>query len=164
MGKSIGPNNFPNRLAGRRQQCFHLRPLTPFTGCSRSLGTDSSPESGKMNLNYDNLHPFVYETLLESTLRTRPASTNFMAWTPLTFFTKRRRPAAARPNNAPSGATAIPPTSPATFYAVTNLTSTRPIGPTIPRLASGRIPVLVSNRFVYSARVNRLLQLAANLL
>ena len=36
-------------------------------------------------------------------------------------------------------------------------------GPTIPPLASANIPVLVSNQFVYSPAVNRLLQLAANI-
>jgi hypothetical protein len=48
------------------------------------LGTDSSPESGKMNLNYDNLDPFLngfYNTNGTVSL------TNFAAWTPLAFFT-----------------------------------------------------------------------------
>ena len=50
------------------------------------LGTDSTPDSGKMNLNYDNLDPFV-TNYAGNLVTNSPASTNFMAWTPLSFFT-----------------------------------------------------------------------------
>ena len=41
------------------------------------LGTESDPESGKMNLNYDNL----------TVTNGSASATNFLPWTPLGFFT-----------------------------------------------------------------------------
>jgi hypothetical protein len=121
------------------------------------LGTDSTPESGKMNLNYDNLDPFVTNA---------PASTNFMAWQPLAFFTNaadrllRAYTTQWRNSNPTNFAT--------TFYAVpsytfTNINFTADQWTNYPAFGIGKIPVLVSNQFVYSPAVNRLLQLAANM-
>ena len=121
-------------------------------------GTDTAPESGKMNLNYDNLDPAV--TLVGVNLVTNPPSaTNFMAWTPLAFFTS----AADRLLKAYTAQWAVtytnfngvlvPGVSP-NFVATFNVTA--PFG-------VSSIPVLVSNRFVYTPAVNRLLQLAANM-
>ncbi|MGD0207201.1 MAG: hypothetical protein ABSC89_06315 [Verrucomicrobiota bacterium] len=126
------------------------------------LGTDSTPESGKMNLNYDNL------------VQTNPISgaiseTNFYQWTPLTFFTNaadrllRAYTTQWRNSNPTNFAT--------TFYTVTNFnfvnadqwTNYPAFGLSgAPGIIPG-IPVLVSNQFVYSSAVNRLLQLAANI-
>ena len=138
-----------------------LTTATRFTGCSAQIGTDTTPESGKMNLNYDNLDPFV--TVVNGNLVTNaPAATNFMAWTPLAFFTNaadrmlkdyttrmedglcphqwRRRQLLAVVNT--------------NFVATFNVTNA--FGVT-------GIPVWVSNRFVYTPAVQRVLQLAANI-
>ena len=49
------------------------------------LGTDSSPEPDRMNLNYDNLDKGLVKAT--HTFTGPVALTNFMAWTPLAFFT-----------------------------------------------------------------------------
>ena len=117
------------------------------------LGTDSQPESGKMNLNYDNID--LYTNGVAS-------STNFMAWTPLAFFTNaadrllRAYTAQWRNSNPTNFAT--------TFYTATNFTfANRDNWTNYPAFGITNIPVLVSNQFVYSPAVNRLLQLAANI-
>ena len=122
------------------------------------LGTDSSPESGKMNLNYDNLDPFVTNPL------TYPAGFDeFHAWTPLAFFTN----AADRMLRAytTQWRNSNPTNFAATFYAATGFTNLIASQWTNNYLSFGitNIPVLMSNQFVYSPAVNRLLQLAANL-
>jgi hypothetical protein len=119
------------------------------------LGTDSTPESGKMNLNYDNLDPYTNAVA---------ASTNFMAWTPIAFFTNaadrllRAYTTQWRNSNPTNFAT--------TFYAVTNF-SPMVLNPSLwtnyPAFGITNIPVLVNNQFVYSSAANRLLQLAANI-
>jgi hypothetical protein len=123
------------------------------------LGTDTTPESGKMNLNYDNLNPLV--TLVSGNLVTNPPSaTNFMAWQPLNFFTN----AADRLLKAYTARWATTYTNDfngvpvsgvnPSFVATFNVANA--FGVTA-------IPVWVSNRFVYTPAVNRLLQLAANM-
>ena len=118
------------------------------------LGTDSTPESGKMNLNYDNLDLFTNGVA---------ASTNFMAWTPLAFFTN----AADRLLRAytTQWRNSNPTNFAATFYSVTNFNSITDTSQwtNYPAFGITNIPVWVSNRFVYSSAVNRLLQLTANL-
>jgi hypothetical protein len=119
------------------------------------LGTDSTPESGKMNLNYDNL---------DLDTNGVASSTNFMAWQPLAFFTN----AADRLLRAytTQWRNSNPTNFAITFYAVTNF-SPMIFNPSLwtnyPAFGIGKIPVLVSNQFVYSSAVNRLLQLAANM-
>jgi hypothetical protein len=49
------------------------------------LGTDSTAESGKMNLNYDNLDIPILKN--RPVVAGPPATTNFLAWTPIDFFT-----------------------------------------------------------------------------
>ena len=116
------------------------------------LGTDSTPESGKMNLNYDNLDPYTNGIA---------SSSNFMAWTPIAFFTTaadrllRAYTTQWRNSNPTNFAT--------TFYSVTNFNFAQTNWDNYPAFGIGNIPVLVSNRFVYSPAVNRLLQLAANI-
>jgi hypothetical protein len=122
------------------------------------LGTDTTPESGKMNLNYDNLDPGSNGVLVAVGGTT--SSTNFVPWTPLNFFTN----AADRLLKAYTAKWAttyiydingvlVPLNNPA-FVATFNTPNA--FGVT-------SIPVLVSNQFVYTPAVNRLLQLAANM-
>jgi hypothetical protein len=120
------------------------------------LGTDTTPESGRMNLNYDNLDPGANGAL--NTNGTASA-TNFVAWQPLAFFTN----AADRMLKActvqwaatyiqTNGALLV--TNNPNFVATFNVTA--PFGVT-------NIPVWVSNRFVYTPAVQHVLQLAANI-
>ena len=104
------------------------------------LGSDSTADDGRMNLNYDNL---------DASGRVIPgAETNLMAWTPLRFFTN----AANRLlTNATTTWLTVNSNSFVATFGVTNafgLTS---------------IPVYVNGQFVYTPAVNRLLQLAANI-
>ena len=135
------------------------------------LGTDSTPESGKMNLNYDNLNPYVFNGNGIPVLSTNgvAAATNFVPWQPLAFFTNaadrllRAYTTQWRNSNPTNFAT--------TFYTVTNFnfvntdqwTNYPAFGLIGTPGGTPGIPVLVSNRFVYSPAVNRLLQLAANM-
>jgi hypothetical protein len=129
------------------------------------LGTDSTPESGKMNLNYQNvgLNGNIVPGM----------ETNSISWTnALQFFTNaadrllRAYTTQWRNSNLTNFA--------ATFYSVSDFTFTNQdnwtnypafgLGGTTNGVIPGMgIPVLVSNRFVYSSAVNRLLQLAANI-
>lgn len=108
------------------------------------LGTESEPDSGKLNLNYRNVTNGVVVTGME---------TNFYAWAPLEFFTNAadRMLRAATAEWVTNYVTLNPRRS---FVATFNVTNSFGIG---------RIPVLVSNEFVYTPAVNRLLQLAANI-
>jgi hypothetical protein len=107
------------------------------------LGTDSSPESGKMNLNYDNLDPYTNGVA---------SATNFMAWTPLAFFTN----AADRLLRAYTVYWSTGTNNYAGFTNTFSADVTNAFGIT-------NIPVWVDGRFVYTPAVNRLLQLAANI-
>jgi len=109
-----------------------------------------------MNLNYDNLDVYTNGVA---------ASTNFFPWQPLAFFTN----AADRLLRAYTvqWRKADPTNYVATFYGVNPtdynslLAITNPLA--YPAFGISSIPVWVSNRFVYSPAVNRLLQLAANM-
>jgi len=124
------------------------------------LGTDTAPESGKMNLNYMNV---------DTNGNVIPGmETNFLSWTnALQFFTN----AADRLLRAytTQWRSSDPTNFAATFYAAptflfTNINFVNPDQWTnYPAFGIGHIPVWVTNQFVYSAAVNRLLQLAANL-
>ncbi len=130
------------------------------------LGTDSSAETGPsntvlMDLNYDNLDPFITNGIVYP-----PSETNFMAWTPIAFFT--------------NAANRLLQTYTAQWMtAYTNPVVGNPVGQSylIPVLNTNylaqfcvansfgitNIPVVISNQFCYTPAVNRLLQLAANL-
>lgn len=105
------------------------------------LGTDSSPDDTRMNLNYNNL----------AFASTGTANvTNMLAWRPITFFTNaadrllKYHTARWRAENYG-------------FYTNTfGATTTNAFG-------LNNIPVFVDGQFVYTPAVNRLLQLAANL-
>jgi hypothetical protein len=129
------------------------------------LGTDSTPDSGRMNLNYSNALVLYDNYGVATNISIIPeAETNFVPWRPLDFFTVaadrllRAYTAEWRTGNPTNFAT--------TFYSVTDF-SPMFFNPSLwtnyPAFGIGRIPVLVSNQFVYSSAVNRLLQLAANI-
>jgi hypothetical protein len=110
------------------------------------MGTDTAPDDNRMNLNYDNL---------DANGKVIPgAETNAIAWTPIRFFTfaadRLLQHYTAKWIYNPSQPNLPNPNFVATFnvnnaFGITN------------------IPVLVSNQFVYTPAVNRLLQLAANM-
>jgi hypothetical protein len=113
------------------------------------LGTESAPESGKMNLNYDNLDPYIY-TVNGVTYTNAPSATNFLAWTPLGFFTN----AADRLLRAYT----------ANWLGQNFGDFTNTFGAsTTNAFGIGNIPVYVNGQFTYTPAVNRLLQLAANI-
>ena len=155
------------------------------------LGTDSSPESGKMNLNYDNLNPYRNGVL---DVNNGVASvTNFIPWTPIAFFTN----AADRMLRVytTNWFQADPPKYLATYYGFTNaggyytnnpghyfyidgfgntnnydqngfgLINIPLFGMTnqIPAFGVTNIPVYVNGQYVYSSAMQRVLQLAANI-
>jgi hypothetical protein len=110
------------------------------------LGTDSTADDGKMNLNYDNLDAAGNVVV--------GAETNFLAWTSeangaLRFFTNAA-------NRLLLGATT-------NWLAASRREYTNTFGAvTTAAFGVTNIPVYVGGRFVYSPAVNRLLQLAAN--
>ena len=130
------------------------------------LGTDSTADSGKMNLNYDNLSQtnFVSGSVSE---------TNFFRWQPLAFFTNaadrmlRTYTAnwfASNPTNylvTYYGYTPVNYVAP-NGYGLTNFPYSGMINQA-PAFGIGNIPVFVYGQFVYSPAVNRVLQLAANI-
>jgi len=132
------------------------------------LGTDTTPESGRMNLNYDNLDRGSNGFL---NVNGTASATNFVPWTPLGFFTNaadrllRAYTARWRDANLTNFATAFYAAQPVDF--ITNSPDVWANWPAFGLSATPGgppgIPVLVSNQVVYSSAVNRLLQLAANL-
>lgn len=146
------------------------------------MGTDSDPDAGKMNLNFDNLDPYIYSS--GGNLVTNPPSlTNMMAWQPLAFFTNAaNRLLRTYTTNWFNG---NPTNYLATYYNVsTNVIAGFPadyvssaidadtgygltnywVGTnTVPAFGVTNIPVYINGKFVYSTAINRLLQLAANM-
>jgi hypothetical protein len=128
------------------------------------LGTDSTAEEGKLNLNYRNVANGVVVPGLE---------TNLAAWEAVEFFTN----AADRMlrTYTTNWFQRNPSNYLVTYYGVIprgrleasglGVTNLQYYGQTnqIPAFGINRIPVLVNSNFVYSPAVNRLLQLAANL-
>ncbi len=121
------------------------------------LGTDTAPESGKMNLNYDNLDQGFNGFL---NINGTASATNFVPWQPLTFFTNaadrllKAHTAQWAVSYYTNDAGTLLVTNNPNFVATFNVANT--FGVT-------DIPVLVSNRFVYTPAVQRVLQLAANI-
>jgi hypothetical protein len=164
MQELFNPNEssifFTNRLqsAGTNNSTYDRY---TFYRLLSQLGTDSTPESGKMNLNYDNL--------VQTNAYGVASETNFYSWTAINFFTNaadrllRAYTTQWRNSNPTNFAT--------TFYTVTNFnfvntdqwTNYPAFGLSGTPGGTLGIPVLVSNQFVYSPAVNRLLQLAANM-
>ena len=106
------------------------------------LGTDSSADDSRMNLNYDNLD--ANGNVLPG------AETNCIPWTPLDFYTN----AADRMLRAYT----------AQWIASDFLRFTNTFGASITNaFGVANIPVYVNGQTVYSPAVNRILQLAANM-
>ena len=143
------------------------------------LGTDSTLEQGKLNLNYSNA--VVSGTVINGAFVVTnvsvvaAAETNLMPWTPQDFFL------AAADQLLRTYSTSWFKSNPtnylATYYGVylnTNafidgtgmgVTNVQYRGQTneLPTFGVGNIPVLFNGSFVYTPAVNRLLQLAANI-
>jgi hypothetical protein len=111
------------------------------------LGTDSTPESGKMNLNYDNLDLGLNGVL---NANGTASATNFVPWTPVGFFT--------------NAADRMLQLYTANWLAADYTSYTNTFGASVTNaFGVTGIPVLVNGRFVYSSAVQRILQLAANI-
>ncbi|HEY1662292.1 MAG TPA: hypothetical protein VGI03_07725 [Verrucomicrobiae bacterium] len=153
-----GGNDFPARLlnAGTNSNATYDR--YTFYRMLSQLSTDSSPETGPgntalMNLNYDNI----------DYTNNSASQTNFMSWTPIAFFTNAAdrmlkmytaQWMTAYTNVVTPTSTNIYPILNTNYVVAFNMTNIFGIT---------NIPVLVSNRLVYTPAVNRVLQLAANL-
>jgi hypothetical protein len=147
------------------------------------LGTDSSPDEGKLNLNYSNAL-VSYKTIparggirvtMPTSIGVVPgAETNLVPWRPQDFFIaaadKLLRAYTtnwfqAGPSNYLATYCGVVQTGyiDATGLGVTNQSPF--LGPSnqIPVISITNIPVYVNGSFVYSPAVHRLLQLAANL-
>src|ERR1039458_7498249 len=140
------------------------------------LGTDSTVESGKLNLNYCNVNTnFIgLNGVVTSAIGViAGAETNLVKWNPQNFFlaaadqllrTYSAQWFASDPTNFLATYYGTIPRGylDATGLGVTNLPY---FGQTnqIPMLSITNIPVMVGSNFVYTPAVHRLLQLAANL-
>ncbi|HEY1789431.1 MAG TPA: hypothetical protein VGJ73_14830, partial [Verrucomicrobiae bacterium] len=138
------------------------------------LGTDTSSESDKINLNYSNAVVNYDASGLPLSIGILPgAETNFVPWVPIDFFT------AAADKLLHTYSAAWFQENPTNFYesyygqippgyvdlsgrGVTNLEYAGQLNQ-VPSFGITNIPVYVNGQFVYSSAVNRLLQLAANI-
>jgi hypothetical protein len=154
---------FTNRLLNAGAQADTYDRYTFYRLLSQ-LGTDTAPESGKLNLNYRNVTNGVIVPGME---------TNFYPWSALEFFTNAAdrmlrqyttRWFQSNPTNFLETYYGIVPNNyiDATGFGVTNISA---FGLTnqIPSFGIGNIPVYIGSQFVYTPAVNRLLQLAANI-
>jgi hypothetical protein len=141
------------------------------------LGTDSTPESGLLNINYSNAIVNYDSVGIPTSITIVPgAETNFVSWNPTNFFAA----AADKLLNAytaewyessPSNyvqnyyGLSLPWLTNAYNISGIGITNIQRYGQTnqIPSFGLTNIPVLVNNTFVYTPAVNRLLQLAANI-
>ncbi|MGH7952312.1 MAG: hypothetical protein ACREFE_10385 [Limisphaerales bacterium] len=138
------------------------------------LGTDSSPETDKINLNYSNAVVSYDGNGIPTSITIIPnAETNLVPWLPINFFT-------AAANQMLLTYTANwfkenPTNYLETYYGIIpqgyldasgiGVTNVQYFGQTnqIPAFGITNIPVYVNGQFVYSSAVNRILQLAANI-
>ena len=153
------------------------------------LGTDSSPEVDKINLNYSNaVAQFDINGMLTNIVVSPNAQTNLVPWEPLQFFTIAADRMLrlyttewfqANPSNYLATHYGIYGynyyhsyyDSVGNYVIVTNdptglgLTNVPLFGMTnqIPSFGLTNIPVFVNGRYVYSSAVQRVLQLAANI-
>jgi hypothetical protein len=187
FGANFNLGNFPQHL--QNAGSYTVKGAQPtydrytFYRLLDQLGTESTADSGKMNLNYDNLDPYIYASG-GNTYTNPPSATNLMAWTALGFFTN----AADRMlrTYTTNWFQSSPSNYLATYYGITNynysylnaygyriwndptgygLTNVPLFGMTneVPAFGITNIPVYVNGQFVYSPAVNRVLQLAANM-
>jgi len=138
------------------------------------LGTDSTMDGGKLNINYSNaLVLYSSSGAVTNISIVSGAETNLLPWQPLDFFH------AAADKLLRTYTTnwyqASPSNFLATYYGLippgyldangVGVTNVQYLGQTneIPSFGVMNIPVYVNGQFVYSPAVNRLLQLAANI-
>jgi len=122
------------------------------------LGSDSTPQDGRLNLNYSNaivrydssVVPNASSGMATNISVVIGAETNLVRWRPIDFFT------------AAADQMLRTYTSNWLYYVDGYQAFTNAYAVTAP-FSITNIPVWVSNRFVYTPAVNRLLQLAANL-
>ncbi|HZI31182.1 MAG TPA: hypothetical protein VFF11_02505, partial [Candidatus Binatia bacterium] len=173
--------NFTNRLQGAGNSTTTYGRYT-FYRMLDQLGTDSTVDEGRMNLNYRNVTNGVVVAGME---------TNMYPWMALDFFTNAadrllRHYSAKWFASNPSEYMATyydvsggnMPGSPGYYYYLdglgkTNVYDRTGLGLTnvpvygmtneMPVISLTNIPVYLDGRFVYSPAINRLLQLAANL-
>ncbi len=184
---SSGVNSFTNRLlsAGTKRDSYDRY---TYYRLLAQLGTESTADSGKLNLNYSNAvvsyFTNTYGSLILNNVAIVPgAETNLISWRPLDFFT------AAADQLLRVYTTNWFRSSPsnylATYYGIhTNYSYVNAYGSTIvndptgwgltnlplygmtntlPAFGLTNIPVYVNGQFVYRPAVNRILQLAANI-
>ena len=134
VDRSGGGYKFTSRLFAASTNASTYDQYTYYRLLSQ-LGTDSAPDdTDRLNLNYKNTDGLN--------------ATNFVPWTPLDFFTNAAQRLLAKYTQEWL-------TSDANYY--TNFFGTNQA------FGITRIPVLTTNGFVYTPSVNRLLQIAANL-
>jgi hypothetical protein len=169
----IAPANFINHLQQAGTGVSTYDRYTYYRMLAQ-LGTDSTPESGLMNVNYDNLTP----------TNGVAGTTNYLAWTPVGFFTNAVDRMLRLYTTNWFYASLTKDTNDfttnnylATYYGIiyTNPISSDQFGNVygmtnyivgtnqVPAFGFANIPVMVNGQFVYSPAVNRLLQLAANI-
>jgi hypothetical protein len=184
---SIGVNNFTNRLRYGGTTNIGSDPLGvvlqpsydryTFYRMLDELGSDSTPDDGKLNLNYSNA-VVTYANINGVNVPTSVgvvtgAETNLVRWRPQDFFN------AAADQMLRLYSTYWFQSNPtnylATYYGYfpTNYVDATGVGVVnipyygvtnqIPSFGITNIPVLMNSNFVYTAAVNRLLQLAANI-
>jgi len=143
--------NFVSRLAATGSST-NLYDRYTFYRMLDQLGTDGTADDDtRMNVNYRNMTNGVVVAGME---------TNCLLWSPLDFFTNaanvmlQHYTAKWATNYVVNGAGVYVPQLNQNY--VNTFNTSAPFGVT-------RIPVLVSNVFVYTPAVNRLLQLAANM-
>jgi hypothetical protein len=113
------------------------------------MGVESAPEQDKINLNYSNAAAYFDANGVVTNITFFPGvETNFTPWTPLPFFT------IAADKMLREYSQEWQTENPSNFVTTFNVTNAFGIT---------NIPVLVSNQFVYTPAVQRVLQLAANI-
>jgi len=144
-----GLGSFTNRLGKAGSSVDTYDRYTYYRMLSQ-LGTDSAPDEGKLNLNYSNaIVQFDPSTYAVTNIAIIPGDeTNLVPWLPRNFFV--------------AAADQLLRLYSTSWYNANYQSFTNTYGVTVP-FSITNIPVWVSNRFVYTPAVNRLLQLAANL-
>ncbi|HLX94702.1 MAG TPA: hypothetical protein VKU37_03060 [Verrucomicrobiae bacterium] len=147
--KGVTPPGFTDRLlnAGNGASTYNRY---SYYRLASQMGVESAPEQDKIDLNYANAFAYINTNngVVTNITFFPGAETNFTLWTPLQFFT------IAADKMLREYSQAWLAESPSNFVATFNVTNAFSIT---------NIPVLVSNQFVYTPAVQRVLQLAANI-
>ncbi len=151
-----GVNSFTNRLrtAGASAITTSSGILHPtydsyaFYRMLDEMASDSSPDDGRLNLNYSNAAVSTVNGVLHVNI-IPGAETNFVRWEPTNFFL--------------AAADQMLRTYSSFWYSQNSTAYTNTFAFTNSSFGITNIPVWVSNRFVYTPAVHRLLQLAANI-